>query len=298
MPLSFENTYAPLNGGSVPARRSTSYCAGLSCSRHSSSLFSILVPSISVLLARGAAGARTASEARPIGRLARLGQQRADALPIADFAAVCPREGAVDAPTGKAAGEAGALRPAVDLGARPITRGPGGEERPELRDTATGVGGLLEAQEALHLVSARGTDHPATARVSVTAVEGDGDVRVGCGPAGPARGGPGGHVAAATGRDDEREHQRETGERRHHEATVARAPTGAGASATPPPPPRPSSSDTVTALRPRAASVASMRSVAVTVCASARRSSCRRTIDPGLTVPATRAWIVSAPGVS
>src|SRR4051794_17801575 len=37
IPSSFEWAYAPLNGGSVPFWRSTSYCAGVSRSRHSSS---------------------------------------------------------------------------------------------------------------------------------------------------------------------------------------------------------------------------------------------------------------------
>src|SRR3954468_16744353 len=42
MPSSFECTYLPVNGGSVPCRRSTSYSSGVSCSRHSSSVFSTL----------------------------------------------------------------------------------------------------------------------------------------------------------------------------------------------------------------------------------------------------------------
>src|SRR3954447_10100640 len=39
-PSSFEWTYLPVNGGSVPWRRNTSYSSGVSCSRHSSSVFS------------------------------------------------------------------------------------------------------------------------------------------------------------------------------------------------------------------------------------------------------------------
>src|SRR3954470_1685790 len=49
MPSSFECTYLPVNGGSVPWRRNTSYSSGVSCSRHSSSVFSTLA-SISDLL--------------------------------------------------------------------------------------------------------------------------------------------------------------------------------------------------------------------------------------------------------
>src|SRR4051812_25687065 len=40
MPSSFECTYFPVNGGSVPCRRITSYSSGVSCWAHSSSVFS------------------------------------------------------------------------------------------------------------------------------------------------------------------------------------------------------------------------------------------------------------------
>src|SRR3954469_11224452 len=50
MPSSFECTYLPVKGGSVPCRRITSYSSGVSCSRHSSSDLSTFVVSICVLL--------------------------------------------------------------------------------------------------------------------------------------------------------------------------------------------------------------------------------------------------------
>src|SRR3954453_6224102 len=40
IPSSFECTYLPVNGGSVPCRRMTSYSSGVSSWRHSCSLFS------------------------------------------------------------------------------------------------------------------------------------------------------------------------------------------------------------------------------------------------------------------
>src|SRR3954447_24555053 len=43
MPSSFVCAYPPVNGGSVPLRRSTSYCAGVSSSRHCLSVLSIFV---------------------------------------------------------------------------------------------------------------------------------------------------------------------------------------------------------------------------------------------------------------
>src|SRR3954453_17114148 len=43
MPSSFVCTYPPVNGGSVPLRRSTSYCAGVSSSRHCLSVLSVFV---------------------------------------------------------------------------------------------------------------------------------------------------------------------------------------------------------------------------------------------------------------
>src|SRR3954469_26048243 len=42
MPSFFVCTYPPVNGGSVPLRRSTSYCAGVSSSRHCLSVLSVL----------------------------------------------------------------------------------------------------------------------------------------------------------------------------------------------------------------------------------------------------------------
>src|SRR5258708_24552276 len=41
MPSSWLWTYLPVNAGSVPLRRNTSYCSGVSSSRHSVSDFSI-----------------------------------------------------------------------------------------------------------------------------------------------------------------------------------------------------------------------------------------------------------------
>src|SRR4051812_9342307 len=46
IPSSFECTYFPVKGGSVPCRRITSYSSGVSSWRHSSSDFSTLVLSI------------------------------------------------------------------------------------------------------------------------------------------------------------------------------------------------------------------------------------------------------------
>src|SRR3954463_10823103 len=43
MPSFFVCTYPPVNGGSVPLRRSTSYCAGVSSSRHCLSVLSVFV---------------------------------------------------------------------------------------------------------------------------------------------------------------------------------------------------------------------------------------------------------------
>src|SRR5436305_6424903 len=43
MPSSVLCTSRPVKGGSVPLRRSTSYCSGVSCSRHCSLVFSMLV---------------------------------------------------------------------------------------------------------------------------------------------------------------------------------------------------------------------------------------------------------------
>src|SRR3954469_10513074 len=43
MPSFFVCTYPPVNGGSVPLRRSTSYWAGVSSSRHCLSVLSIFV---------------------------------------------------------------------------------------------------------------------------------------------------------------------------------------------------------------------------------------------------------------
>src|SRR4026208_1149179 len=40
MPSSWLWTYLPVNAGSVPLRRNTSYCSGVSSSRHSASVFS------------------------------------------------------------------------------------------------------------------------------------------------------------------------------------------------------------------------------------------------------------------
>src|SRR3954454_15223672 len=50
MPSSFECTYLPVKGGSVPCRRITSSSSGVSSWRHSSSDFSTLVLSMCVLL--------------------------------------------------------------------------------------------------------------------------------------------------------------------------------------------------------------------------------------------------------
>src|SRR3954454_15139262 len=50
IPSSFECTYLPVKGGSVPCRRITSYSSGVSSWRHSSSDFSTLVLSMCVLL--------------------------------------------------------------------------------------------------------------------------------------------------------------------------------------------------------------------------------------------------------
>src|SRR4051812_18151468 len=61
IPVSFEKLYFPVNGGSVPWRRITSYCSGVSSLAHSSSDFSTLA-SIHYLLesppeyVRGSAG--------------------------------------------------------------------------------------------------------------------------------------------------------------------------------------------------------------------------------------------------
>src|SRR3954465_1436105 len=61
VPVSFEKLYLPVNGGSVPWRRMTSYCSGVSSLAHSSSDFSTLA-SIHYLLesppeyVRGSAG--------------------------------------------------------------------------------------------------------------------------------------------------------------------------------------------------------------------------------------------------
>src|SRR4051794_36479527 len=50
IPSSFECTYLPVKGGSVPWRRITSYSSGVSSWRHSSSVFSTLMLSMCVLL--------------------------------------------------------------------------------------------------------------------------------------------------------------------------------------------------------------------------------------------------------
>ena len=42
MPSVFSSTYGPVKARSVPALRVTSYCSGVSCSRHSASVFLIL----------------------------------------------------------------------------------------------------------------------------------------------------------------------------------------------------------------------------------------------------------------
>jgi len=42
IPSLFSSTYGPLKARSVPALRVTSYCSGVSCSRHSASVFSVL----------------------------------------------------------------------------------------------------------------------------------------------------------------------------------------------------------------------------------------------------------------
>src|SRR4051812_38625487 len=49
IPSSFECTYLPVKGGSVPWRRITSYSSGVSCSRHSSSVFSTLASNCGLL---------------------------------------------------------------------------------------------------------------------------------------------------------------------------------------------------------------------------------------------------------
>jgi hypothetical protein len=41
VPGSKTSSYSPVNGGSVPLRRRTSYCSRVSSDRHSSSVFSI-----------------------------------------------------------------------------------------------------------------------------------------------------------------------------------------------------------------------------------------------------------------
>src|SRR2546423_72514 len=41
IPSSWLWTYLPVNAGSVPLRRNTSYCSGVNSSRHSASVFSI-----------------------------------------------------------------------------------------------------------------------------------------------------------------------------------------------------------------------------------------------------------------
>src|SRR3954471_6246071 len=57
IPSSFECTYLPVNGGSVPCRRIPSYSSGVSSWRHSSSVFSTLVLSMCVLLLEQGYGA-------------------------------------------------------------------------------------------------------------------------------------------------------------------------------------------------------------------------------------------------